>query len=118
MFPGDADAWKLTLSPEVSPFDEGVATHRAIQKYDPIASDNLFVAKTLGGGQITTDTDVTRSLAAVADGAIVLVTRPVSIAQIAHVDELAQLLPAGSSALYPQIANLVAMAIDPDEDLV
>ena len=118
VFPGDADAWKLTLSPEVSPFDEGVATHRAIQKYDPIASDNLFVAKSLGGGQIATDTDTVRALAATADGAIVLITRPLSIAQISHVDELDQLLPAGSTALFPQVASLVGMTVDPDEDLV
>ena len=32
VFAGEADAWKLTLSPDVSPIAEGVAVDRALQK--------------------------------------------------------------------------------------
>jgi uncharacterized protein (DUF1015 family) len=117
VFPGDPDAWKLTLSPEVSPFDEGVASHRALQKYDPIVVDNLFVARAFPGAQIATDTDAKRALAT-AGASAVLITRPLTIEQIIHVDELGQMLPPGSTALYPAVANLIGMAIDPDEDLV
>jgi hypothetical protein len=43
----------------------------------------------------------------------------VSVAQIAHVADNEQLLPAGSTAFHPPIAaGLISMVIDPDEDLV
>ena len=42
VFAGDPDAYKLTLSPDVSPVREGVATDRAIQRMDPIVIDELF----------------------------------------------------------------------------
>lgn len=118
VFPGDTDAWKLTLSPDVSPYNEGVVAHRGLQKLDPIVIDHLFVPRSLPGGQITTESDLEQAHKKVADGAIVIVARPLSIEQIAHVDELGQLLPAGSTAFHPAIANLVGMVVDPDEDLV
>jgi len=47
-----------------------------------------------------------------------VVMRPMSVEQIAHVDELGQLLPAASTAFHPAIAShLISMPIDPDEDL-
>jgi uncharacterized protein (DUF1015 family) len=118
-FSGDADAWKLTLSPDVSPFDEGAATHRGMQKYDPIVADQLFVARAIPGARITTNSDAAQALAALGDGAAAaVIVRPLAISQLLHVDELGQLLPAGSTALHPQVKSLVAMTIDPDEDLV
>jgi len=119
-FAGEADAWKLTLSPDVSPFSEGVAPHRALQKLDPVVVDGMFVARALPDATVTTETDAARALAALASGAgAVLILRPLSVEQIAHVDELGQLLPAGSTAFHPAIAKgLVSLVIDPDEDLV
>ncbi|MEO8699247.1 MAG: DUF1015 family protein [Kofleriaceae bacterium] len=123
VFAGDHDAYKLTLSPEVSPYTEGVAPHRALQKLDPVVADGLFVARALKGAEIATDTDATRALATLAakdkPAAVVLIMRPLSVEQIAHVDELGQLLPAGSTAFHPPLAdNLVTLTLDPDEDLV
>jgi len=120
VFPGTPDAYKLTLSPDVSPFAEGVASHRALQKLDPVVVDGLFVGRAMVGAQVTTTTSLPDALAALDTGAAaILVMRPLSVEQIAHVDELGQLLPAGSTAFHPPIApKLIAMPIDPDEDLV
>lgn len=119
VFAGDADAYKLTLSPEVSPIGEGITVHRALQKYDPVVVQQLFVERQLPGAQVTTETDAARAIAALATGAAVaLLVRPLSLDQIAHVDELAQLLPPQSTAFYPPTpSGLVSLVIDPDEDL-
>ncbi len=117
VFAGEADAWKLTLSPDVSLLHEGAVVHRAMAKLDPVVIEHMFVQKFLAGAQVTTDTDAKKALAA--GGALTLIVRPMSIDQIAQVDEHSQLLPAGSTAIYPPLANgLVSMVIDPDEDLV
>lgn len=125
VFANEADAWKLTLKPDVSPAAEGVAVDRAIQKLDPIAIQHMFLDRVMPKAQVTTDTDAQAALAALGGGGggagadAVLVTRPVSVAQIAHVADLGQLLPPGSTAFHPSLApGLVSMVIDPDEDLV
>ncbi len=120
VFANEPDAWKLTLKPDVSPVAEGVAVDRAIQKLDPIAIQHMFLERVTPRAQVTTDTDAEAALAALGAGAdAVLVTRPVSIAQITHVDQHGQLLPAGSTAFHPPIApGLIGLVIDPDEDLV
>ena len=121
VFAGTSDAYKLTLSPDVSPFAEGAAPHRAMQKLDPIVSDNLFLARAVPGVTMTTEVDIEKAIAALDLGAsAIVVMRPLSVEQIAHVDELGQLLPPKSTAFYPPIApGLIAMPIvDVDEDLV
>lgn len=120
VFANEADAWKLTLKPDVSPTAEGVAVDRAIQKLDPIAIQHMFIDRVMPKAQLTTDTDAQAALGALGAGAdAVLVTRPVTVAQITHVGEHGQLLPAGSTAFHPPIAaGLIGMVIDPDEDLV
>jgi uncharacterized protein (DUF1015 family) len=119
VFAGTADAYKLTLSPEVSPYAEGAAPHRALQKLDPVVVDSLFVARTMAGTSITTEVDIEKAIAALDTGAAaIVVVRPLSIEQITHVDELGQLLPPESTAFFPSVAPLVSMPIDPDEDLV
>ncbi|HWO20802.1 MAG TPA: DUF1015 family protein [Kofleriaceae bacterium] len=131
VFANEADAWKLTLKPDVSPTAEGVPVDRAIQKLDPIAIQHMFLDRVMPKAQVTTETDAQTALAALGGGAgaggaggaggadAVLVTRPVSVAQITHVAEHGQLLPAGSTAFYPPIASgLISLVIDPDEDLV
>ena len=117
VFAGEADAWKLTLSPDVSPVHEGAVVHRDMAKLDPVVIEHMFVQKFLTGAQITTEPDAAKALAA--GGQLTLIVRPMSIAQIAYVDEQNQLLPAGSTAIHPPLANgIVSMVIDPDEDLV
>ncbi|MDB4957263.1 MAG: hypothetical protein JWO36_4832 [Myxococcales bacterium] len=119
VFAGDADAWKLTLSPDVSPTFEGVQIHRALQKYDPIAVEHMFLGRAVPGTQTHTETRVADVLAQVAAGApLGIVMRPLSIEQILHADELGQVVPFGSTAFEPALANLVVQLVDPDEDLV
>jgi uncharacterized protein (DUF1015 family) len=130
VFANEADVWKLTLKPDVSPTAEGVPVDRAIQKLDPIAIQYMFLDRVMPKAQVTGESDAQTALAALGGSAgagagaaggadAVLVTRPVSVAQIAHVAEHGQLLPAGSTAFYPPIASgLISLVIDPDEDLV
>jgi uncharacterized protein (DUF1015 family) len=118
-FAGDADAWKLTLKPDVAPAAEGVSVHRALQKYDPIVVEHLFLARCVPGGAVTTERDPAAVHAAVAGGAALgLVMRPLTLEQVVHVDEVGAVLPFGSTAFGPALANMVALVIDPDEDLV
>ena len=118
VFPGDADAYKLTLSPEISPIHEGVAVHRTIQKYDPVVVDALFLAKVAPAAQIETTIDPNAAIALGEGVEMGVVCKPLSIDQITRVDEVGELLPFGSTAIHPPIARLVSFAIDPDEDLI
>jgi len=117
VFAGEPDAWKLTLKPEVSPIAAGVTAHRAVHKAEPVVVDQLFVDRHLKGGQVTTEVDAAAALEA--GGEVTLLLRPVSIDEIIRIADAGQQLPAGSTAFHPALApNLIAMAIDPDEDLV
>lgn len=120
VFAGEPDAWKLTLSPDISPVAEGVNVHRALQKLDPIVTQYLVLDRAFPKVEVTTDTDAQAALAQLEKGAdAVVIARPLSVAEIAHVDELGGMLPAGSTAFHPPLAKgLVALTIDPDEDLV
>jgi uncharacterized protein (DUF1015 family) len=119
VFAGEQDAWKLTLSPDVSPVNEGIQVNRALQKLEPIVLQYL-VDRAFPKAESSTETDVQRALAQLEQGAdAVAIMRPLTVAEIAHVDELGGMLPAGSTAFHPPVANnLVGFVIDPDEDLV
>lgn len=114
---GEPDAWKLTLSPDVSPTNAGVQVNRALQKVDPIVADALFLERAMPGAKVETVIGAEAALAAKADAVVIM--RPLTIEQISHVTELGQLLPAGSTGFTPKLApGLVGSVIDPDEDLV
>lgn len=114
---GEPDAWKLTLSPDVSPVAEGVQIDRALQKYDPVIVEQLFVAKTMPGAVLDTCVRADEALAAKADAVILM--RPLTHEQIGHVFDTGHVVPAGSTAFVPPIVpGLVSAVIDPDEDLV
>jgi uncharacterized protein (DUF1015 family) len=114
---GEPDAWKLTLSPDVSPINEGVQVHRALQKLEPVVADALFVERMMPGAKIETLVSAEDALAAKADAVVIM--RALTIEQISHVTDLGQVLPAGSTAFLPRLAaGLVSSIIDPDEDLV
>ncbi len=117
VFAGEPDAWKLTLSPEVSPVHEGVTVHRAMAKHEPVVLEGLFISRLLPGAKVTTDTDAKRALEA--GGQITVIVRAMSIAEIAHVDDLGQTLPPHSTAIFPPLANgLVSNVIDSNEEVV
>ena len=119
VFAQDPDAWKLTLKPEVSPVAEGVQVNRAIQRFDPVVLEHMFLARVAQGGAATNQLDGASVLDAVANGAALgIVARPMAIGDILHADELGALLPFGSTAFAPPLANLITFVIDPDEDLV
>jgi hypothetical protein len=114
---GEPDAWKLTLSPDISPINEGVQVDRALQKLEPVVADALFIARAMPGAKIETVMGADAALAAKADAVVIM--RPLTIEQVSHVVELGQVLPAGSTAFVPRLATgLVASVIDPDEDLI
>ena len=116
VFANDADAYKLTLSPDISPVAEGVKIHRAIQKYDPVVVDALFLAKVAPGAAVVTALDPTEVIA-LAEG-MGIVCKPLTLDQITHVDELGELLPFGSTAIHPPVAHLLGYVVAPDEDVV
>ncbi|HEY5949115.1 MAG TPA: DUF1015 family protein [Kofleriaceae bacterium] len=119
IFAGDSDAWKLTLKPDVSPVNEGVAVHRAIQKLDPVVVEHMFLARVLQTAASTTELDAAGVVKAVENGAAVgMVMRPLPLEQVVHADELGALLPFGSTAFLPPLANLIAFVIDANEDVV
>ncbi len=119
IFAGDPDAWKLTLKPDVSPVGEGVAVHRAIQKLDPVIVEHLFLSRVVQTAASTTELDAAGVVKAVGNGAAIgMVLRPLPLEQVMHADELGAVLPFGSTAFHPPLANLIAFVIDPDVDLV
>jgi uncharacterized protein (DUF1015 family) len=119
---GEPDAWKLTLSPDISPVAEGIQVHRGLQKLDPIVADHLFLDRAMPGAQRESVISAEAALAARPDAAAasaVVIMRPLTVEQISHVVDLGQVLPAGSTAFAPPLAHgLVSAVIDPDEDLV
>lgn len=117
-FAGDADAYKLTLKPDVSLAGEGIEVDRAIQRYEPVVVDHLFLRRVLQTVS-TTSTDAAAVLDAVKGGAAVgLIMRPVPLSEVLHADEVGALLPFGSTAFHPPLATLFAFIVDPNEDLV
>ncbi len=114
---GEPDAWKLTLSPEISPISEGVQVHRAMQKLDPVVADLLFIERAMPGAKVETPASADEALAAKADAVVIM--RAMTIEQITHVSDIGQVLPAGSTAFPPALASgLIASVIEPDEDLL
>ncbi|HTL35694.1 MAG TPA: DUF1015 domain-containing protein [Kofleriaceae bacterium] len=118
-FAGDADAYKLTLKPDVSLVSEGIEVHRAIQRYEPVVVEHLFMRRVVQTVASTTSTDAASVLDAVKDGAAIgVITRPLPLAEVLHADEVGALLPFGSTAFHPPLATMLAFVVDPDEDLV
>jgi uncharacterized protein (DUF1015 family) len=115
-FAGEPDAYKLTLSPDISLVAEGVSVNRALQKLDPIVTETFFAARFMPGATLHAELDLAAAFAAEADA--VIATRPVPLDQILYADELGQLMPEKATSFVPQLANLVSYSIDPDEDLV
>jgi uncharacterized protein (DUF1015 family) len=114
---GEPDAWKLTLSPDVSPINEGVQVHRALQRLLPIVADQMFVERAMPGAKVEVLSGGDDPLAAKADA--VLVMQPMTVEQINHLADIGQIVPTGSTAFHPRLASaLVSSVIDPDEDLV
>src|SRR5690606_20968313 len=104
IFAGDADAWKLTLKPDVSPVGEGVQIHRAIQKLDPVIVEHMFLDRVLHAAASTTELDAEGVIKAVANGAAVgMILRPLPLEHMVHADELGALLPFGSTAFHPPL---------------
>jgi uncharacterized protein (DUF1015 family) len=113
----EPDAWKLTLSPDVSPTAEGIQVHRALQRLEPVVTDLLFIARVMPGAKVEAAASPEDALAAKADAVVLM--RPLTVEQISHVAEVGQVLPAAATVFRPRLAvGLVSAVIDPDEDLV
>jgi len=119
VFKGDPDAWKLTLSPDVTATTEGIAVHRALQRLDPVIVDHLFTPRFAKDAKQSTVTSLEAALAAVKGGAdAVAIMRAVGPEQITHVADVGQTLPAASTAFYPPVLPMVAYVIEPDLDVL
>jgi uncharacterized protein (DUF1015 family) len=118
---GEPDAWKLTLSPDVSPVNEGIQVERALQKLDPIVTDRLFIERAMPGAKVETPATLEEALAAKPDAKpdAVVIMRPLSVEQVMHVSDTGHVLPTGSTLFYPPLApGLLSSVVEPDEDLV
>jgi uncharacterized protein (DUF1015 family) len=115
-FHGEPDAYKLTLSGDVSILNEGVVVNRALQKLEPIVLESYFVPRFMPGAKLTGALDLAAALAS--DAEAVIAMRPVPLVEILHADELGQLMPDDATAFVPELANPVTFSVDPDEDLV
>src|SRR6185369_13245228 len=115
IFNDKADAWKLTLSPNVNPINESVHIHRALKKYDPVVLHHLLLP---AGTKADTTIDQLAALDALDKGAaLAIILRPLTLEQLIHADELGQALPPNSAAFPPPLENLVSYTIDRDEDV-
>jgi hypothetical protein len=122
-FPGEADAWKLTLKPDASPIAAGVAVHGAVQRLEPFVVQHLFLDRALPGATSTSTTDAAAALATLAgpgrSADAVILTRALSLGDILRVDEHDQRLPAHATAFHPALLDgIVHLPIDPYDDLV
>ena len=118
-FAGSGDAYKLTLSPDVSPSALAASVDRAVQKYEPVIVEHVFRAHVAPNATWQTATDPGEVVTAVKGGAAIgIVMRPLSVEQILRADELGALLPFGSTAVHPQMARTITYVVDRDEDLV
>jgi len=93
-----------------------------VQKYDAVVLEHLLFGRVLAGQSAPawdSTIDATYVVAAVGGGTpLGIVTRPMTLDQITHADEVGALLPAHTTAFPPTIAHCVAFVVDPNEDLV
>jgi len=109
LFANDPDAWRFALLPNVK--------ISAGQQIDPIVVEEVFMGRVVAGAKARSVLEPATVLKAVNDGAVGLILRPISLANVLRADETGELLPFGSTAFCPTLARLVTYLIDPNEQL-
>lgn len=128
VFPGDPDAWRLTLDPHVHPAAVGIAGHAAVARMDVSLLHALVLERILGITPAAQEAqtnlryvkDTGQALAEVADGKaqVGFVMGAARLPEIKHLADLGEAMPQKSTYFHPKLATgLVMNLIDRDEDL-
>ena len=129
VFPGEADAYLLSLDPHVDLTRIGMTGHKAVIKLDVSVLHGLVLERVLKISpaaqeaqtnlRYVKDTQQTLDQIAAGDGQVGLILKPPTLEQIRHVADLGEVMPQKSTYFFPKIASgLTLMPIDRDEDLV
>jgi uncharacterized protein (DUF1015 family) len=129
VFPGDPDAYLLTLDPHVDPAAEGMSGHKAVIRLDVAVLHGLVMERVLGISKeaqeaqtnlkYVKDTAKTLDLIAAGEGQVGLLMNPPTLDQVKHVADLGEVMPQKSTYFFPKLASgLILMPVDADEDLV
>lgn len=128
-FPGEPDAWRLTLDAHVNPQALGVAAHPLVAKLPPSLLHGVVFERILGlapavhegGTQVRHVNDAAAALAALGGAGVqaAFLLPPLTPELLRNIAELDDGLPPRSAWIYPPLLPGIVMAtIDPDEDLL
>ncbi len=126
-FPGDTDAWRLTLDAHVNPQSLGVAGTPMVAKLPVSVLHGLIFDRILGlapdahagGLNVRHTSDADQALAALPRSQAAFILPPPSADTLLNVTALGDTLPPRASWLHPPLApGIVTSTIDPDEDLL
>jgi uncharacterized protein (DUF1015 family) len=127
-FPGEAHAWRLTLSPGVNIKTLGLGAP-AVARLDVSLLHGVIFERLLGITPAAQEAqtnlryikDTAKALAETGakDTQAVFLMSPVPVDQVTHVADVGECMPQKSTYFFPKIASgLVMNKIDPDEDLI
>ncbi len=128
VFPGDADAWQLTLEPHVNPAAVGLSGHAALLRLDVTLLHGLVLERILGIDAAAQEAqthiryvkDTASALEQVAAGKaqVGFLVNPTKVEQVRQVADAGEVMPQKSTYFFPKLASGIVMArVDPDEDL-
>jgi len=129
VFPGDADAWQLTLDPHVNPASVGLGGHAAVLRLDVTLLHGLVLDRILGISaaaqeaqtnlRYLKDTAATLAEIAAGRGQAAFLVNPGRVEQVKQVADAGEVMPQKSTFFYPKLASGIVMAkVDPEEDLL
>jgi len=129
VFPGDPDAWILTLDPHVNPAQLGIHGHATLLRLDVTLLHGLVLERVLGISQAAQaaqtnlryvkDTAKLLQQIAAGEGQVGFVMNAPKVADVRHVADAGEVMPQKSTYFYPKLASGLVMArVDPDEDLI
>ena len=129
VFPGDADAYLLSLDPHVDPSKFGMKGHKAVIRLDVALLHGLVLERVLNISpaaqeaqtnlRYVKDTQAAIDQIAAGEGQVGLLMNAPTLDQVRHVADLGEVMPQKSTYFFPKIASgLLMMPVDRDEDLV
>jgi len=128
VFPGESDAWRFTLDPQVNTLALGLAT-KTVAKLDVTVLHGILLERVLGISPAAQEAqtnlryvkDTGKALAAAGqpDTQAVFLLAPSSVDRVKHVSDAGEIMPQKSTYFFPKIASgLVIARIDPEEELI
>ena len=129
VFPGDPDAWQLTLDPHVNPASLGLGAHPALLRLDVTLLHGLVLDRLLGitsaaqeaqtNLRYLKDTAKTLDEIAAGKGQVAFVVNAAKVEHVRQIADAGEVMPQKSTFFYPKLASGLVMArVDPDEDLI